>query len=74
MGLKIDIDKKDNAVSLDRIIDMVLENAEADPQKQFEAVIENQSSDLHDVMSDAGIAYLKHGMKLGARVVFELLY
>lgn len=108
MELKIDIDKKDNAVSLDRIIDMVLENAESDQQEQFdymkhfdqkfmeeikkyshairnpkldkttpkqlEAVIENQSSDLHDVMSDAGIAYLKHGMKLGARVVFELLY
>ena len=36
MELKIDIDKKDNAVSLDRIIDMVLENAESDPQKQFD--------------------------------------
>lgn len=29
MELKLDIDKKDNAVSLDRIINMVLENAEA---------------------------------------------
>lgn len=108
MQLKIDLTEKESVVSLDHIIDMVLDNAEAEWQPQFdymkhheqkfmaeikrysysirnpeldkysekqlESVIENQSSDLHDAMSAAGIAYLKHGMKLGVEIILELLH
>lgn len=108
MQLNVELNEKENLVSLDRIIDMVLENAEAEqhpqfdfmkqhdykfmeeikkyshvirnlelisiPKQQLETVIENQSSDLRDAMSEAGIAYLKHGMKLGAQLVLRLLY
>lgn len=107
MQLGIDLESSEKVISLDRIIDMVLENAETGQHPQFEymriyeqrfmteikkysqnirkpelsqlsgqqmeAVAESQSSDLHAVMADACIVYLKHGMKLGAGLVVELL-
>lgn len=36
MQLQIDLNGNENAVSLDRIIDMVLDNAEAEQQPQFD--------------------------------------
>lgn len=106
MQLQIDLNEKESVVSLDRIIDMILDNAETGQESQFdfmrqheqkfmeeikkysyaiqkpeleqlsgqqmEEAVENQSAGLHEIMADACIAYLKHGMKLGAGLVMEL--
>lgn len=108
MQLKIELVEKESEVSLDRVIDMVLNNTEEGRHPQFaymkfheqrimekirrysyeirkpelagisgqelEALIENQSADLYDAMSEASIACLKHGMKLGAGLAVEPLH
>lgn len=108
MQLQIELNEKESVVSLDKIIDMVLENAETEQQpqldfmklyeekfmeeikkysfvirktefdrfskRQIEEAVEKQSLDLHEIMADACIAYLRHGMKLGAGLVVELLH
>ncbi len=43
-----------------------------DPQSQEDA-IENFSSDLCDSISDSHMDYFKHGMKVGARLITELI-
>lgn len=42
--------------------------------RELEELIEDQSSALHNALSEAEIAYLKHGMKLGAELMLELLH
>ncbi len=46
--------------------------SKTDPQS-LEDTIENLSSDLCDSISDSHMDYFKHGMKLGARLVTELI-
>lgn len=105
MKLQINLEEKESSVSLDRIVDMVLDNIEVGQQFAFKCheqkfmdeirkythdirvlefgnmsrqeqdeVVESQSSDLHETMSGACIACLKHGMKLGAELILELLH
>ena len=40
---------------------------------QTEDVIENVSTDLFDNITGANMDYFRHGMKIGARLIAELL-
>lgn len=40
---------------------------------QAESVIEDTATDLTDTITRANFDYLKHGMKLGVRMLFELM-
>ena len=108
MQINIEPDDNGKAVSLDEIIDMVMDNAESDRKRQqfefikahdqnimkeiknyskyirkpefdniseqkLECIAENQSSKLLEAVYMANIAYLKNGMKLGARLLLDLL-
>lgn len=42
--------------------------------RELEELIEDQSSALHNVISEAEIAYLKHGIKLGTQLMLELMH
>lgn len=109
MQINIEPDDNGKAISLDEIIDMVVDNAESDPEnekfdfikmhnqkimteiknytrhirkpefdnisdKKLECIAEIQSSELFDAVYMANIAYLKSGMKLGARLLLDLLF
>lgn len=106
--IEIDINEDNKSISLDQIVDMVMDKAETEPKpsqfeyvkehdqsvmteiknfarhvrkpefkdisdRQLEDVAENQSSDLIEAVYQANIAYLKHGIRLGARIILELL-
>ncbi len=108
MQTKFEINDDNKSISLDQIVDMLLDKAEAGPEpsqfdyvklhnrnvmteiknfarhvrnpefsnisdRELEDVAENQSPDLLDTICQANSAYFKHGMKLGARLLLELI-
>lgn len=54
---------------------LAIQNLEYDrlSGQELEESIESLSSGLYDAMVESEIAYLKHGMKLGAELILELL-
>lgn len=106
--MQIKCDANNNAVSLNKIINMMLDDTETGQRpsqsdyiksndqiimseikkysqdisnagladksgNEYEEMIERMSESLFDAVSTANLDYLQHGMKLGAKLLLELL-